>query len=282
MTATTPTDPNRLLWERRAAGDDSIPWESLGTEPAGVQESADEHGHWLRPTTVDRDGALLAIHGGGFVSGSFATHRRLFGHLAVATAAPAYVVDYGLVPEHVYPSQLDLVTDAFARLAATGPVAVVGDSVGATLALGLALRARDQGLPAPAGLLLMSACTDLTASGTSYDAGTDPLFTREFVRGLATGYLAGAAPDAPYASPLQADIADLAGLPPTYFQVGGDEALLDDTRAMAQRMRAAGLHPRVDEFPHQLHTFQMCVGETAVADDAIGKAAAWLRSILET
>jgi acetyl esterase/lipase len=39
---------------------------------------------------------------------------------------------------------------------------------------------------------------------------------------------------APYVSPM---FADLAGLPPIYLQVGGDEGLLDDSVMFAERAR---------------------------------------------
>ncbi|HEY8588134.1 MAG TPA: alpha/beta hydrolase fold domain-containing protein, partial [Naasia sp.] len=101
--------------------------------------------------------------------------------------------------------------------------------------------------------------------------------TREFVRGLGEGYLAGTDPRDPFAAPIHAD---LRGLPPTYLQVGAEEALLDDSRGLARRLRAAGVDARLDAFPGQLHTFQMAAGHTAVADDAIGRAGSWLRSTL--
>jgi acetyl esterase/lipase len=129
----------------------------------------------------------------------------------------------------------------------------------------------------PASLMLLSAWTDLDADGTSYDTGSDPFFTRERVRGLAAGYLAGADPHDPLAAPMHAD---LHGLPPTYLQVGAQEALLDDSRRLVRRMRAAGVEVRLDEFPGQVHTFQMAAGRTSVADEAVGEAGSWLRSTL--
>jgi epsilon-lactone hydrolase len=222
---------------------------------------------------------ILAIHGGGFVSGSTATHSRMFGHLARAAGVTTFAVEYGLVPEHVFSSQIDTVTAAYRWLLAggAGPVGVAGDSCGATLAVSLAVRARQEDLPTPASLLLLSAWTDLDADGSSYDAGSDPFFTRELVRGLAAGYLAGADPHDPLAAPVHADPH---GLPPTYLQVGAQEALLDDSRRLAHRMRAAGVEVRLDEFPDQLHTFQMAAGRTTVADEAVGEAGSWLRATL--
>jgi epsilon-lactone hydrolase len=183
------------------------------------------------------------------------------------------------VPEHVFPSQLDTVTAAYRWLLdqRATRVAVAGDSCGATLALALAVRARDERLPLPASLLLISAWTDLEAIGASYDGGSDPFFTRDVVRELAAAYLAGADPRDPLAAPLHADPR---GLPPTYLQVGAEQALLDDSRRLADRLREAGVEVRVDEFADQVHTFQMAAGRTAVADDAIGRTGSWLRSTL--
>lgn len=280
MTITT-TDPNRALWEARAHGEETPTWESLSCEPDGIeQENVDiPAGLWLRPPGAATGSVVLAIHGGGFVSGSVATHRRMFGHLARAAGVATLAVEYGLVPDHVFPSQLDTVVAAYRWLLGRGTtgVAVAGDSSGATLAMGLALRARDEGLPRPASLLLMSAWTDLEATGASYDSGSDPFFTRELVRGLAAAYLAGADPHDPLAAPLHAD---LRRLPRTYLQAGTEESLLDDSRRLADRLRDAGVDVRLDEFADQVHTFQMGAGRTQVADDAIGRAGSWLRSIL--
>jgi epsilon-lactone hydrolase len=274
-------DPNRALWEARARGEQDPAWESLGTEPDGIEQEVVgvPAGLWLRPPDAPAGAVVLAVHGGGFVGGSAATHRRLFGHLARAAGAATLAVEYGLVPDHVFPSQLDTVVAAYQWLLNEGAtrIAVTGDSCGATLALGLALRARDEGLPAPASLLLMSAWTDLEATGASYDSGSDPFFTREVVRGLGAGYLAGADPRGPLAAPLHAD---LRRLPPTYLQVGGAESLLDDSRRLADRLQDAGVGVRLDEWADQVHTFQMGAGRTQVAIDAIGRGGSWLRSTL--
>jgi acetyl esterase/lipase len=273
-------DSNRTFWEGQARGLQAA-WEDLGSEPDGIDEAYVDApaGLWLRPPGAAAGPVVLAIHGGGFVSGSAATHRRMFGHLARATGVATLAVEYGLVPEHVFPSQLDTVTGGYQWLLDQGAtrIALAGDSCGATLALALAVRARDAGLPRPASLLLISAWTDLEATGASYDGGSDPFFTRDVVRELGAAYLAGADPSDPLAAPLHADPR---GLPPTYLQVGAEESLLDDSRRLADRMRQAGVDVRLDEFPEQLHTFQMAAGRTAAADDAIGKAGSWLRSTL--
>jgi acetyl esterase/lipase len=273
------SDANRRHWQAVAEGGEVPPWQDLAAEPIGIVTTRidDPPGLWLQPPAADTGAAVLAVHGGGFVSGSAETHARLFGHLALAARVPVFAMEYGLVPDHVFPSQLGQTAHAYRSLRdRAGRVAVAGDSCGALLALGLALQA---GLPVPApdALFLMSPWTDLDARGASYDRGTDPFFTREVVRALADGYLAGAYRHDLRTAPLEADLRDL---PPTLVQAGGDEALLDDAVALARRLGAAGVGVRLDIAPGELHTFQMTVGRTDAATRAISDAGAWLRSIL--
>ena len=94
-----------------------------------------------------------------------------------------------------------------------GSVAVAGDSAGGGLAVALLVATRDAGEALPAAAVLMSPTVDLTGSGASMTerAGQDPFSTPALLRQFAAGYLAGADPKTPLASPL---FAALAGLPP--------------------------------------------------------------------
>jgi len=268
-------------WARgEGMGDDS--WGDLTAEPEGVDYLAVEAGGvpamWIDPRGVARDRVIVALHGGGFVGGSLATHRKLYGHLAKAAGNRALLVDYRLAPGHVYPAQLEDAITAYQWVTEQGlATALSGDSSGGGLCVAAALRAAELGLPMPAALLLMSPWVDMELTGSGYEtnAGTDLVFTRSMVQGLADIYLSGgASADDPLANPLRAD---LTGLPPMFVQVGGAESLLTDSRLLAARAREAGVLVRLDEFPGQLHTFQMAAGRTAVADDAIGRFAGWLR-----
>ena len=62
-----------------------------------------------------------------------------------------------------------------------------------------------------------------------------------------------------------------------YIQAGGDEALLDDARLLAERRSDAGVDVRLDIFPGMQHTFQMAAGRAPEADDAIRRMADWVR-----
>jgi len=263
---------------------DDESWGDLTAEPRGVDYLETEIGGlpamWAVPKGSRQDRVLLCLHGGGFVGGSVYTHRKMFGHLAKAAGVRALLIGYRLLPQGgAYPVPVDEGEAAYRWLLGQGiaaeHIAFAGDSVGGWLAVTVQLRAREKGLPRPAAALLLSPFADLEASGESYDAGTDPLFTREFCRGLALGFLGEVAGlRDPRVNLLYAD---LGGLSPLYIQAGGDEALLDDARSLDEQARKAGLDVRLDVFPGMLHTFQMAAGRAPEADDAIARLAGWVR-----
>ena len=61
-------------------------------------------------------------------------------------------------------------------------------------------------------------------------AEQDPVSTPDMLRQFASGYLAGADPTTPLASPL---FASLSGLPPLLIQVGTADLLLSDSERLA-------------------------------------------------
>jgi monoterpene epsilon-lactone hydrolase len=264
---------------------DDESWGDLTAEPRGVDyletEAAGLPAMWAVPKRASTDRVLLCIHGGGFVSGSVYTHRKMFGHLAKATGARALLVSYHLLPDGVFPVPAADVTNAYRWLLdqgiSAGRVAFAGDSVGGWLAVTVQLRAREQGLPLPAAALLISPCIDMETTGESYQTNrdSDPFFKPEVVRGLIRGFL-GEGTD--LRDPrVNALYADLSGLGPLYVQAGGDETLADDARLLYEHARKAGVDARLDIFPDMLHTFQMAAGRAPEADDAISKMAGWVR-----
>ena len=264
---------------------DDESWGDLTAEPRGVDyletEAAGLPAMWAVPKGASTDRVLMCIHGGGFVSGSIYTHRKMFGHLAKAAGTRALLVSYHLLPEGVFPVPEGDVTNAYRSLLdqgiSAGRIAFAGDSVGGWLAVTAQLRAREQGLPLPAAALLMSPCVDMETTGKSYETNqdSDPFFKRDVVRGIIRGFL-GEGTDArdPRANPLYAD---LSGLGPLYIQAGGDETLADDARLLYEHAAKAGVDARLDIVPDMLHTFQMAAGRAPEADDAIRELAGWVR-----
>jgi acetyl esterase/lipase len=264
---------------------DDESWSNLTAEPREVDYIETDAGGvpamWAVPKRSVEDRVLLCMHGGGFISGSIYTHRKMFGHLAKATGARALIFDYHLAPEHTHPSQVDEATSVYRWLLEQGissdHIAFTGDSAGGGLSITTQLRAREQGMPLPAAAMPVSPWVDMAAVGESYvtNRDRDPFFYQDSVRLFAGIFLGeGGDPRAPLANPLYAD---LSGLGPIYIQVGGDETLLDDAHRLDEHARKAGVDVRLDVFPGMLHTFQMAAGRAPEADEAIQKMAEWVR-----
>jgi epsilon-lactone hydrolase len=261
-------------------------WGDVTAEPRGVDyvelDAAGLLAMWAVPKGCDDDRTLLCMHGGGFVGGSIYTHRKLFAHVAKAVGVRALVFEYRLAPEHIHPAQVDDATDVYQWLIEEheidpAHVAFAGDSSGGGLAMSVQLRARERGLRLPAAALLMSPWVDMEQAGESYRSNwaTETFFYKEVVDGLADTFLGTEGdPTDPLASPIEAD---LHGLAPPFIQVGGDETLLDDSRALAERAIGAGVETKLEVFAGQQHTFQMAAGRSVEADEAIAMFARWLR-----
>jgi epsilon-lactone hydrolase len=266
-------------------GPDDESWGDLTAEPRGVDYLETAAGGlpamWAVPKNASTDRVLLCIHGGGFLSGSVYTHRKMFGHLAKGAGVRALIVSYRLLPEGVYPVPVDDVTNAYRWLleqgVSAGHIAFAGDSVGGWLAVMAQLRAREQGLPLPAASLLISPSVDMETAGESYETNRekDPFFKAEVVRGIIRGFLGeGTGLTDPLANPLYAD---LSGFGPVCIQAGGDETLADDARQLGEHARKSAVDTQLDIFPGMLHTFQMAAGRAPEADDAIARMASWVR-----
>jgi monoterpene epsilon-lactone hydrolase len=259
-------------------------WGDVASEPGGVDyietTVAGVPALWLAPARRVDDAVLLCLHGGGFIGGSMYTHRRMYAHIARRTGSRALVLNYRQMPDHPHPAAALDTAAAYGWLRGQDlrSIALVGDSAGGALALGLAITSD---LPAPDAVVGLSPWTDMTLSGASMQINrpTDALFGGEYPFDLPSmvDFVLGG-PDAdrrdPRISPLHGD---LDKLPPTYLQVSGAEMLLDDAARVAE---AAPDAVTLDVFDGQQHTFQMAAGRSPVADDAVARIAAWLRDRL--
>jgi len=230
------------------------------------------------------DGVLLFLHGGGYVIGGPRTHAALAAGLARRAGVRAVLPDYRLAPEDPFPAAVEDALAAYRELVAeaggAGRVVLAGDSAGGGLALATLLAARDEGLPAPAGVAVLSPWVDLTAAGDSMRTrrGIDPIFEPSDIEGYAAQYVGDGDRRAPLASPL---FADLHGLPPLLIQVGGNEVLLDDAVRLASRAAADDVDVTLRVWPGVPHVFQHFAGMLDEADEALADAGAFLRRALE-
>ena len=192
-------------------------------------------------------GVVLDMHGGGLIMCGGELCRLMGVGLAARLQRRIWAVDYRMPPEHPYPAPLDDCVAAYrALLAERSPEEIIvhGGSAGGNLAAALILRARDEGLPLPAGVILNTPEIDLTESGDSFqtnlglDPGLRPLMPVNLL------YADGHDLRDPYLSPLFADFSK--GFPPTLLTTGTRDLYLSNTVRMHRALRAA-------DVPAELH-----------------------------
>lgn len=275
-----PLPQARALGDQNSARIFKMP-QGILTDAASMAEI---QGEWLRPAAKRTQGLLLYLHGGAYVQGSVKTSRAMAARLALASQTATFIVDYRLAPEHPFPAALDdaiAVYGALQKAHPGRPIAIAGDSAGGGLTVATAMRIRDQGLVAPAALALLSPWTDLTLSNATHKtrAAVDPFFPDGSALSLAAkAYAWGRNLKTPLISP---QFADLSRLPPTLIHVGDLEALLDDSRMLAEGILTQGGKAELKVYPGMWHVWQAFGGRFREADQSLAEIGAFLRARLE-
>ncbi|MFC6013916.1 alpha/beta hydrolase [Nocardia lasii] len=225
-------------------------------------------------------GAILYLHGGGYVVGSIATHRSLVARLARETSCAVYSLDYRLAPEHPFPAGLDDAEAAFLELVHNvgyrpDQICLAGDSAGGGLSLALAQRLIERHQMTPAALGLIAPWVDPTEVPSK---DRDLVINRTWSRACAAHYLGDASTfEAGYA-PLSGN---LIGLPPTYVQVDVSELLHDQCCKLVSALRGAGVHVRFTETRGLWHVAQLQAALVTEAALALSELAEFLREAIQ-
>jgi virginiamycin B lyase len=252
----------------------------LAALPMDLPADARVLGPWIS-APGSGPGAVLYVHGGGFVMAQPDIERVMAYRLSQTLRRPVRHVDYRLAPAHPFPAAMDDVVAAYRAVLAEGvrpeDVLVFGESAGGAVALSALLELKRLGAPMPRAAALFAPVTDLTLSGASLraDAGLD-ILRPDLLAVSVAAYLDGAEPDRAPQSPLHGD---LAGLPPLLVAVGGDEVLLDDSLRLARAAREAGVDVRLEVhegLPHAFHALALTEPDQPVMR-GLGEWAASLR-----
>jgi acetyl esterase/lipase len=207
-------------------------------------------------------GAVIWLHGGGFVMGDLDTEHPWAARAADLSGAVVISVGYRRAPEHPFPAALD---DAYAVLTWTAEhaselgidperIAVGGHSAGAGLAAAVALWARDHQGPSICFQLLNQPELDDRQETWSARNFTDtPWMTRDKLAATWRHYL-GSAPASPYAAPARAD--DLSGLPPAYISTAEFDPLRDEGIGYGLRLLQAGVPVELHQWRGTFHGSQ--------------------------
>ena len=229
---------------------------------------------------------LVFFHGGGWVLGDLDTHDRLCRALAQAGQCVVAAVDYRLAPEHRFPAAGEDAIAATKWIAAEADalgvdstrLAVAGDSAGGNLAAVVAIALRDSAVQLVMQLLFYPV-TDLAHNMESHRRLASGFgLTLSSMEWFRSNYLSSAQDiDDWRASPLRAR--DHTGLPRACIITAGFDPLLDEGRAYADRLNAAGVGVTYECFGGMIHGFMLMTGVLAASGHAVYRAGQALREV---
>jgi epsilon-lactone hydrolase len=250
-------------WRRSAREGDETTLELIGPRAAAVPCRVEQREVAGVPAfVVDPDGiapddrrVFLDIHGGGLTSGGGDGCRAMAVLATLRNGVRTWSPDYRMPPDHPYPAALDDCVAVYRDLLERhrpGEITVGGVSAGGNLAAALVLRARDEGLPLPAAVVLGTPELDLTESGDSFhtNLGVDNILVGSLMPANLL-YAAGHDLAHPYLSPLFGDFSR--GFPPTILTAGTRDLFLSNAVRMHRALRAAGVEAElhlIEGAPH--------------------------------
>ncbi|WP_329408428.1 alpha/beta hydrolase [Nocardia vinacea] len=233
-------------------------------------------------------GAVVWLHGGGWVMGDLDTEHPWAARVAESSGAVVISVNYRLSPEHRFPAALD---DAYAVLTWTAEhaaelgidpdrIAVGGHSAGGGLAAQVALRARDrQGPPIRFQLLNEPELDDRQQTWSARQFTETPWVNRDVVTASWRHYL-GSAPASQYAAPARAT--DLSGLPPAYIATAEFDPNRDEGIDYALRLLQADVPVELHQWPGTFHGSQAFLSAEVSQRQIAALAAALRRAMAES
>src|SRR6201991_1420956 len=206
---------------------------------------------------------ILYMHGGGWVLGNAGTHDRLVRELAVGAGAAVAFVEYDRSPQARYPVAIEqayatarwINTDGASDGLDASRLAVAGDSSGGNITAALTILAKQRGDVTFVHQSMYYPVTDAAQDTDSYLEFADgPFLTAKGMAWFWDCYLPDEARRTEItASPLQASIDQLAGLPEAFLIVDENDVLRDKGEAYGRKLIEAGVRTTCVRYNGVLH-----------------------------
>lgn len=238
-------------WRKRIAATDQVILKMIAAPSGGFDAEVRElregnaKAYEVTPAGIGKNDrrVYLDVHGGGLINGAGEVCRAMTLRTASLVGARVVGVDYRMPPDHPFPAGLDdCLTFYRALLRDYRPqdIVVGGGSAGGNVVAAMLLKARDQGLPLPAGVVLLTPEVDLTESGDTFhtNLGVDRTLRSSLMQANLL-YAGGHALTDPYVSPLFGDFTK--GFPPALITAGTRDLFLSNAVRMHRALRNASI-----------------------------------------
>jgi acetyl esterase/lipase len=236
---------------------------------------------------------FIFIHGGGWVLGDYPTHKRMVRDLVVLSGFAAVFVNYTRTPDAQYPQAINEIYAATKWVAEHGEeievdgkkLAVVGNSVGGNMTAVTTLMAKAKGGPKIKLQIMMWPIVDANFETDSYQQfGEKRFLTTPLMKWMYDLYTTDPEQRKEiYASPLQATVEQLKGLPPALIQVAESDILRDEGEAYGRKLDEAGVAVTTVRYNGMIHDFGLLNGlaEVPAVRSLFVQAAAELKKYLQ-
>lgn len=236
---------------------------------------------------------FMFIHGGGWVLGDYPTHKRMVRDLVVLSGFAAVFVNYTRTPDAQYPQAINEIYAATKWVAEHGEeidvdgknLAIVGNSVGGNMSTVTTLLAKEKGGPHIKLQILMWPIVDADFETDSYHQfGEKRFLTVPLMKWMYDLYTTDLEKRKEiYASPLQATVEQLKGLPPALIQVAESDILRDGGEAYGRKLDEAGVKVTTVRYNGMIHDFGLLNGlaEVPAVRSLFVQAAAELKKHLQ-
>ena len=214
---------------------------------------------------------ILYIHGGGMIIGDLDGEHLRAEMLCELTNTVVVSTDYRKAPEHAHPAQVNDCYAALTWMAAhvgeldidPSRIAVYGGSAGGNLAIATTMMARDRSGPAICFLMAPYPMIDDRNELASTHEITEVGIWDRSGNLEAWEWFLGEGPADAYAAPARA--ADLAGLPPTFMDVGELDLFRDEDIAFVARLLQAGVPTEFHVYPGAYHASEVFAPEAPLS-----------------
>lgn len=180
--------------------------------------------------------------------------------LAFELGIKVCAIDYRLGPAHPYPAALEDSLSVYTEIIKdvnSKNIVWLGDSAGGHLALVTLLKAKEEGLPLPAGLALCSPWTEMEKLSDTYFTleGYDPVLSYDkFIKIVSEGYFKGHNTKDRLVSPVYGNYSK--NFPPVIITTGTRDLLLSDSVRLHRQMKRCGVKAELNVWEGMWHVFE--------------------------
>lgn len=211
------------------------------------------------PDTVNSDKMIFYLHGGAYITGITYPHWHFVSKISVTSATRLTIIDYPIAPENDYRETFHSVLTAYEELLKeydASKIVFIGDSAGGGLALALAQRLKQEKLPQPRCLILLSPWLDVTMSNPEiqYLEKKDKFLSKRSLIESGKLYARDADRRNYMISPIYGDLNGLADI---HLFTGGHEILAADARKLRDLAQHANVNFHYYEFDKMFHVWML-------------------------